>query len=334
MKIHIFGFKGESSIPTMAYSPWLTLLAILKESGHEIIGRNKICDATLCIFNTVEKKDLELCNQKNVPIKNRVLILWEPPATNPKIYDKGLYEKFGLIFTPSNQWISNSRTLYFYWPQVKADFIEKTALDERIKRIVFIGANKISFHLTELYSLRRGILEEDRNNLIDVYGMGWSSNYSYKLKTLIGTVLKASQKSISLKSIFDYFRTKVTNPKGVCVDKYQISERYRFALVVENSRDYVSEKLFDALFSKCICFYIGPDLKNFGFPPELAIELHGEPKDILIELQKHLDDSGIDTLLSIQKKQQEAFEHLNIKNNNIKVFSDLAMQINHYGSSI
>ena len=318
----------------MAYSPWVPFLATLKESGHEIIERNKICDATLCIFNTIEKKDIDLCNQKNVPIKNRILILWEPPATNPKIYEMSLNEKFGLIFTPSNQWISNSRTHYFYWPQVKFDFIEKIAMDERMKRLVFIGANKISFHHTELYSLRRSLLEADRNELIDVYGIGWSSNFSYQLKTLLGTLLKTSKKSIRLQPIFDYFVTKVTNPNGVCGNKYQVSERYRFALVVENSKDYVSEKLFDALFSKCICFYIGPDLKSFGFPSELAIQLEGTPRDILIKIKKYVDISSMGELLSIQNKQQEAFENLNIKNNNITVFSNLAMQVNSYSSSI
>jgi hypothetical protein len=334
VKIHIFGFKGESSIPTKAYSPWLTFLATLKESGHEIIERNQICDATLCVFNSIEKSNIDLCNQKKVPIKNRILILWEPPATSPKIYEMDLYEKFGLIFTPSNQWISNSRTCYFYWPQVKVDFIKKTAISERKKRTVFIGANKISFHHTELYSLRRSLLEADRNKLIDVYGIGWSSNFSYQLKTLLGTLLKTSKKSIGLQPIFDYLLTKVTNPKGVCGNKYQVSERYRFALVVENSKDYVSEKLFDALFSKCISFYIGPDLKSFGFPPELAIQLDGTPKDILIKIKKYMDITSIEELLSIQNKQQEAFENLNIKNNNITVFGNLAMQINSYSSAI
>lgn len=334
VKIHIFGFNGESSIPTMVDSPWLAFLSVLEETGHEIVKKEKICTDTLCVFNTVEHKDINFCDRKKVPIKNRILILWEPPATRPKIYEEDICEKFGLVFTPSNLWISNSKTHYFHWPQVKVDFSVKTALENRIKKIAFIGANKISFHHSELYSLRRSLLSSDRNKLIDVYGIGWSNNFAYRLRILIGTMLKTSRKSIGLKKVFDYFLTDIKNPKGVCDDKFQILEKYKFALVVENSRDYVSEKLFDALFSKCICFYIGPNLKTFGFPSELAIELQGEPKDILTELEKHLDDSDIDKLLLIQNKQQEAFELLNIKNNNIKVFNDLAMQINSYSSSI
>jgi hypothetical protein len=334
VKIYIFGFNGESSVPIMAESPWLAFIEVLKDNGFEIIEKDKICAATLCVFNSVEHKDINFCDLKNVPIKNRILILWEPPATRPKIYENDLQEDFGLIFTPSNLWISNSKTRYFHWPQVKVDFSGKTTLDNRIKKSVFIGANKISFHNTELYSLRRSLLKADNNKLIDVYGIGWSSNFAYRLKTLIGTMLKTSWKSISLQPIFGYFQTKVTNPKGTCVDKFQISERYRFALVVENSRDYVSEKLFDALFSKCICFYIGPDLNSFGFPSELAIQLDGKPKDILIEIKKHMDISSIDHLLSIQNKQQKAFENLNTKNNNIRVFSDLAEQVSIYGGSI
>jgi hypothetical protein len=45
VKIYIFGFNGESSVPIMAESPWLAFIEVLKDNGFEIIEM-----ATLGIF--------------------------------------------------------------------------------------------------------------------------------------------------------------------------------------------------------------------------------------------------------------------------------------------
>jgi hypothetical protein len=58
--------------------------------------------------------------------------------------------------------------------------------------------------------------------------------------------------------------------RGVVDDKLSLLARYRFALVFENTRfpGYISEKLFDCFFARCIPIYSGaPDIAQYVPPP-------------------------------------------------------------------
>jgi hypothetical protein len=63
-------------------------------------------------------------------------------------------------------------------------------------------------------------------------------------------------------------------PRGVghVEDKIVTGDKYRVAVVIENSPTYVSEKLFDALRSGCVPIYVGPDLADFGIPSGVTIQ--------------------------------------------------------------
>jgi hypothetical protein len=41
--------------------------------------------------------------------------------------------------------------------------------------------------------------------------------------------------------------------------------------VIENSAEYMSEKLMEALFAGCIPIYVGPDPQEYGIPSNLVI---------------------------------------------------------------
>jgi hypothetical protein len=40
--------------------------------------------------------------------------------------------------------------------------------------------------------------------------------------------------------------------------------RYKYAIVIENSADFVSEKLFDCVSAGCLVLYVGPNLDEFN----------------------------------------------------------------------
>ena len=42
--------------------------------------------------------------------------------------------------------------------------------------------------------------------------------------------------------------------------------------MIENSNEYVSEKLIDAILAKTVPLYIGANLEKCGFPPGIALE--------------------------------------------------------------
>jgi hypothetical protein len=78
---------------------------------------------------------------------------------------------------------------------------------------------------------------------------------------------------------------------GPSEDKLTTLARYDYSLVIENSTDYMSEKLFDCLFTGTLPVYVGPDPTSFGIPEFVAI--HSQPniqavKDSM-ELAKKVD---------------------------------------------
>jgi hypothetical protein len=50
---------------------------------------------------------------------------------------------------------------------------------------------------------------------------------------------------------------------------------YKYSLVIENSIEYMSEKLFDSLFAGTFPIYVGPNPVDFGIPEFVAI--HAKP---------------------------------------------------------
>ena len=67
--------------------------------------------------------------------------------------------------------------------------------------------------------------------------------------------------------------------RGKAADKLKVLAGYRFALVFENTRfpGYISEKLFDCFFARCIPIYSGaPDVAQY-VPPSTFIDVRQFP---------------------------------------------------------
>jgi hypothetical protein len=62
---------------------------------------------------------------------------------------------------------------------------------------------------------------------------------------------------------------------GIVDDKQAVLADAEFAVVIENSANYVSEKLFDAMFAGCVPLYVGPPLSSVGIPDDVAVQLGG-----------------------------------------------------------
>ena len=64
---------------------------------------------------------------------------------------------------------------------------------------------------------------------------------------------------------------KYDNYLGKVEDKIATLSGYKYSLVVENSNEYLSEKLVDVLLAGTFPLYVGPDLESFGLPSDVAI---------------------------------------------------------------
>ena len=56
--------------------------------------------------------------------------------------------------------------------------------------------------------------------------------------------------------------------------------QYKASLVIENSQDYMSEKVLDSLSSATIPIYCGADLSKFGIPENLYVRCEANVESI------------------------------------------------------
>ena len=65
---------------------------------------------------------------------------------------------------------------------------------------------------------------------------------------------------------------KTPRYQGISLNKQDTLSKYQYALVIENSFEFFSEKFFDALVAGCIPIYVGVDLEKFQIPEHLYIK--------------------------------------------------------------
>jgi hypothetical protein len=66
-----------------------------------------------------------------------------------------------------------------------------------------------------------------------------------------------------LSEAFSHFFYKYPEYIGRVDDKFNAFSKYKYALIIENEADYVSEKLFDAIAAGCVPIYVGPNLSRY-----------------------------------------------------------------------
>lgn len=88
----------------------------------------------------------------------------------------------------------------------------------------------------------------------DLYGEGWTARHAAVAADVHADALRAY--------------------RGAVADKLALLASYRFALAVENTRfpGYITEKLFDAMYARCIPVYVGaPDVAQY-VPPATFVD--------------------------------------------------------------
>ncbi len=118
------------------------------------------------------------------------------------------------------------------------------------------------------YEVRlRAILHFSRFDDFALYGRGWRTRHAY-----------SAPPSILRRALRRY-----SGEIGGHEEKLQLLERYRFALVIENTSfpGYISEKIFDCFYAGCVPVYYGPpDIEQF-IPTSAFVDMRRFP---------HLDD--------------------------------------------
>jgi hypothetical protein len=218
---------------------------------------------------------------------NKVLIRQEPKMVLPDIYRSKKLSEFDLIINVGKPKDKVSKNIN--WPQKIELHISDLAKKDNSKAVL-INSNLLSLDVDEMYSLRRDICIN--SDCIDLYGYGWNISLKSMLRASLVELRKYTIKPqrIKLKGLKYYFRKQI-NYKGSVENKILTMEKYRIAVVIENTPNYVSEKLFDSLSAGCIPVYVGPDLNQYEIPINLYIQAQPNRESILnsIETAKKVD---------------------------------------------
>jgi hypothetical protein len=233
-----------------------------------------------------EKKSLREAKKLGLLEDKSCLIRMEPFVVCPSnAIDSD--RSFGLIINVGRDPLVNKHASP--WPQNwDLTYLNSISINEKLgcgENIVLINGNKYSSISGELYSLRRKCAHGI--NALDVYGTNWNRGLLFNLKFLLGEGfigLKAGHFP-SRKSVAFLFK-RIPNWKGSPKNKLQTMSRYKLSLVIENSEEFLSEKLFDSFFSGCVPIYVGPDVSHFGIPPELVIQVSPELESIVTGIQR------------------------------------------------
>jgi hypothetical protein len=201
---------------------------------------------------------------------HRVLLRFEPEVVNPLGYTKIFEAKFDAIIHVGRSSSGAKYTLPWPQPSLGLDVVQE--IGERVQdEFPIINANKISLLPGELYSLRRKLAQ--RIPGVVLFGNGWGPGLRKRVKPLMVAALMALIVGKFRLSGMKLWFSNYHNWRGSAEDKQLTLSQFKSALVIENSREFLSEKLFDAWSAGCVPVYVGlEDLSSLGLPRNLVVE--------------------------------------------------------------
>jgi hypothetical protein len=237
--------------------------------GNGISEAQTLQDSAIAVFCEYLKKDLQLLKKMEFPVEKRVLLMLEPEVVIPSRFGKKFSKEFGTILRigrPPKSTIGG-----IHWPQFWRELPELETPREA-HSVVMMAGNKISFIPGELYGLRRNCAYELPELVL--FGSGWDTNTLTRFRKMVIEFFIAirSRYAPRAHSMQFWFR-KNSKWLGAPIDKQNTLKKYRYSLVIENSTEFLSEKLFDAFFAGCIPIYIGPNVKDYGIPDSLVVSV-------------------------------------------------------------
>ena len=325
-KLVFIDHNGKNILESKDTSTWKVMLEPILVSGFKLVSNRDLDKNTFLISNNHHKlnfaKPLFVKNKK----KQTVLIGWEPKVTDPKMHQSKNYSRYGLAFSLSIEWFPEASNIeYFNWPVSSPKNEFKGHFSDRKKRIVIIQSNKFSVIKGEQYSIRRKYILNLRSHL-DLYGFDWNSGIAKDAIKVIKSCVNSNFRKLNLKENLKWVGKTYDNYKGTCVNKDDILSKYQIAIVIENSNDYVSEKLHHALNAGCCVLYLGPPLKKHKYINNEIILLPNNVERGISLAFNFLNKETIE-LENIAKLQKDAMIKDFINRNDVQVMQKIGERI-------
>ena len=270
-----------------------SIKSVMKTKGIQIAeSLSQSPDAVICVDYSKRSFGTVL-EARKLGIKT-VLIMNEPSVVIPQHSQTRILKHFDSVVRVGRP---DKKGNFLPWPQTWRPL---GPIRDRLSRVVLINADKWSFVAGNHYWLRAAIGASASK--VDFFGPGWARSqwvrlahrvYEFLRTLFSGTcpVLKGSH----------YVLARPMNYLGEVEDKVATMSKYKVALVIENSSELITEKLFDAWFAGCIPVYVGPEVSDFDLPNNLILRSDGDLPSVResIEIALSMDHSKF--LIELEK---------------------------------
>lgn len=249
----------KSPIGDDLMEPFFYLSQQLTKQGHKVntidMDDIKKFDAVVFVeFPTFKNKYFkQLVKNK---FKNLYLITFESPIIKPDNYNKENHKYFKKVFTWNDNFIDNKK---YFKINYSHKMIHNLNFDFKKERFcTMIASNKFKSDPRELYNERVKVIrwfEKNHPEDFDLYGIGWDRYYFHD-SFLEVNLLRLNR----LKFLTKLLKPNYPSYKGSVKSKRETLEKYKFAICYENAKDfsgYITEKIFDCFFGRCIPIYLG-----------------------------------------------------------------------------
>jgi hypothetical protein len=202
---------------------------------------------------------IDRANKLSIP---SILIKLEPSVVIPE-YSKSQTESlFTAVFEVGRPFSSPPRPWGQNWDTSHFNNLN------RLQRAVSISSNKYSLVKGELYSIRSKAYATISS--LDLFGMEWErSTPRNALKMAKECLIAVRGKGRLNFACLANLWTQPLNYVGESEDKLETLSKYRYSVVIENSLEFMSEKLIDCILAGTIPIYVGPPTHPFGIPQHL-----------------------------------------------------------------
>lgn len=247
--------------------------------------------------------DKQKFNSSKIPT---FLFLWE--TTNVKKKNKDVdKKKYNKVFTWDDDLVAAKEYNKFNLPVANNNIYSKPGFKERIGFCCSISGNKVpeKFLLKDLYKERIKLYKWFEKNApfdFSLYGRGWDGpikNRLYKNGFLFAISNKLNYKPNKFSKIY----------KGPIESKSYVLQKYKYCICYENVaclNGYITEKIFDSMFSGSVPIYWGANNISQYIPKECFIDRRNFADDnALYEFLKSIDEQKY---ISYQKAANDFLE--------------------------
>lgn len=279
MRVMIIGRYYPQSLET---SNLPSLLSAAKSLGINVVrSLDDAPDVLICVdYSRANFRVIRRARRRGL---RTVLVIQEPQVILPQHSKPSILRNFDLVLRVGRP----HEVPLLKWPQSWRTVFKNPT---RIKSAVMINSDKWSFVRGHLYWLRAALASQSEN--LVVFGYGWERSNAYRLSLRLVDLFRilSTMTLPSLEGIGNVL-SRPLSYRGKTADKVAQMSDYAVAVVIENSTEFVSEKLFDAWFAGCVPVYVGPSIESMGLPSELVIPSNPDIRSLKEAIeQAHLVD--------------------------------------------